>query len=329
MLTAASDHRRLAAAKAFLLLALLLTASSTPLHVRAAATATAAAAAPACSADGSDAWSCAPAAQHAAYAAAAAAAAGSSDGGSVGHSLARLHATSRLLLQRSTVETACSSSQGANFDDAADPLYVLQMAEALLGDSRLRVTDARLRGSCRALGSATFSSPHAFAAFFPAAVVLSTGDATQAAGDMQDGRAPLSTDLQQPGDASIGAYTHDAAVLEIDLTTSPAVGSHEQLVLSYMFGSEEYGSKSPNPDMLSITISSSSSSGANSRSRQGSRGAEAATDLALLPGGSHIPTPSVLESSKAAASAAQVFSNSGGRYRTALDGFTQVCLVKC
>jgi hypothetical protein len=202
------------------------------------------------------------------------------------------------------------------------------MAESLLGDSRLRVTDARLRGSCRALGSATFSSPHAFAAFFPAAVVLSTGDAMQAAGDMQDSRNPLSTDLQQPGDAAIGAYTHDAAVLEIDLSTSPAVGRHEQLVLSYLFGSEEYGSKSPNPDMLSITISSSSGSSGNDASNKSRGAARAATDLAVLPGGSHMQTPSAVQTTTAAG-AAQVFSNSGGKHRTALDGFTQVCLVIC
>lgn len=230
---------------------------------------------------------------------------------------ADLQIPSRQLLQSSAVTSACagagSSSAGAMSDSAA----VFQTAQTLLGDSRLQLTDARFTGSCRALGSAAFSPPHAFAALFPAAVVLSTGDAQHAAGDIQDSHK-LSTDLQQPGDASIGAYTRDAAMLELDLNVSPAIGVTEQLVLNYMFGSQEYGSKNPNPDILSITISRQSGDLGSS--------SEEYTDVAVLPGGSHVPTPSVGDGSKAAV---QVFSNSGGKYRTALNGFTQVRLSSC
>jgi hypothetical protein len=46
------------------------------------------------------------------------------------------------------------------------------------------------------------------------------------------------------------------------------------------------------------------------------------TDLAVLPGGSKLQAPSVADGAK---SHPQVFSNSGGRYKTVLNGFTQVC----
>jgi hypothetical protein len=202
-------------------------------------------------------------------------------------------------------------------NDQADRLSVIGIAEALLGDSRLQITDARFYGSCQALVSAAFPPPHALAAFFPAAVVLSTGDAAQAAGNVQAGGQALSTDWQQPGDSSLGAYTHDAAVLELDISTSPELAGNQQIVLSYLFGSEEYGTKNPNPDMVSITISSSNSGGGGSRTG----GAAAATDVAVVPGGGRIPAPSVSGDGEAAV---QVFSNAGGRYRTALNGFTQV-----
>jgi hypothetical protein len=222
------------------------------------------------------------------------------------------------------ITSACSSnSEERDAFSIADQATLLQIAGALIGDSRLQVTHARLKGSCRALGTAAFPPPHAFASLFPAAVVLSTGDVQQAVGSIHDSvRSSLSTDLQQPGDASTGAYTHDAAVLEIDLSTSPAIGGNEQIVLSYLFGSEEYGSKNPNPDVLSISISGQGSvdSSSHSSSRMGSSGAET-TDLAVLPGGSKLQPPSVTDGAK---SHPQVFSNSGGRYKTVLNGFTQV-----
>lgn len=216
-----------------------------------------------------------------------------------------LHSHSRSLLQTAGAATACGSGSRGPADRSA----IMQFASTLLGDSRLRVTDARFRGSCRALGLAQFASPHTFAAMFPAAVVLSTGDAQAAAGDMQPAGSALSTDLQQPGDTSIGAYTHDAAVLELDLSTSPSLSGSEQLLLSYLFGSEEYSSKNPNPDVLSIAIRDN--------------GSGAITDLAVLPGGGKVPPPAV---TAGGSSAVQVFSNSVGRYRTVFNGFTQVCL---
>jgi hypothetical protein len=230
---------------------------------------------------------------------------------------ADLQTPSRQLLQSSAVTSACAGATSSSTGAMSDPAAVFQIAQTLLGDSRLQLTDARFTGSCRALGSAAFLPPHAFAAFFPAAVMLSTGDAQHAAGDLQDSQK-LSTDLQQPGDASIGAYTRDAAVLELDMSVSPAIGVTEQLVLNYMFGSQEYGSKNPNPDILSITISRQSSETASS--------SEDYTDIAVLPGGAHVPVPSVGDGSKAAV---QVYSNSGGKYRTALNGFTQVRLSSC
>jgi len=217
-----------------------------------------------------------------------------------------LHSQSRNLLQSAGAATAC----GGGSKGPADRSAIMQFASTLLGDSRLRITDARFRGSCRALGLAQFAPPHAFAALFPAAVVLSTGDAQAAAGDMQPAGNTLSTDLQQPGDTSIGAYTRDAAVLELDLSTSPSLSGSEQLLLSYLFGSEEYSSKNPNPDVLSIAIRDNNSG--------------AVSDLAVLPGGGKVPPPAV---TAGASSAVQVYSNSGGRYRTVFNGFTQVCVV--
>jgi hypothetical protein len=203
-----------------------------------------------------------------------------------------------------------------------DQAALLQIAGALVGDSRLQVTHARLKGSCRALVTAAFSPPHAFAALFPAAVVVSTGDGQQAVSSMHDSvRSTLSTDLQQPGDASIRAYTHDAAVLEIDLSTSPAIGGNEQIVLSYLFGSEEYGSKNPSPDVLSISISGPSSIDSSRSSSSIGISAAVTTDLAVLPGGNKLQPPSAAAGAK---SHPQVFSNSGGKYKTVLNGFTQV-----
>lgn len=233
------------------------------------------------------------------------------------------------------VNNVCSSSS-SSFGSPVDPSSVLQVAAGLLGDSRLQITDARFTGSCEALGAAVLGPRHTFGAIFPAAVVLSTGDVQQGAGDTQDPMHTLSTDLQKPGDASMGAYTHDAAVLEIDLVTSPAVGSSsgQQLVLNYMFGSEEYGSKNPNPDALSITIRAATSHATSSSSNSGgdsgvgvissSMGIVTAADLTVLPGGGRIQPPSAVTDSATGSQAVQVFSNSGGRYRTALDGFTQV-----
>jgi hypothetical protein len=154
---------------------------------------------------------------------------------------------------------------------------------------------------------------------FPAAVVLSTGDAQQAAGDgLQESGRMLSTDLQQAGDASIGAYTQDAAVLEAELTTGPNVGTDQQLVLSYLFASEEYGTKTPNPDVLSLTLTPHTSRSSNS----GGGGGAATADLAVLPGGEHLQPPAVADG--AAMPAVKVFSNAAGRYRTVFNGFTQV-----
>jgi hypothetical protein len=105
-------------------------------------------------------------------------------------------------------------------------------------------------------------------------------------------------------------------VLEIDLSTSPVIGGNEQIVLSYLFGSEEYGSKNPNPDVLSISISGPSSSSSSMGSS-----AAVTTDLAVLPGGNKLQPPSAAAGAK---SHPQVFSNSGGKYKTVLNGFTQV-----
>lgn len=217
------------------------------------------------------------------------------------------HFHSRHLLQSAAITTACSSS--STNSAAADRAAILQIARSLVGDSRLQVAHARFTGSCKAVGFTALTAPHAFAALFPAAVVLSTGDVQQAAGDSQDSGYLLSTDLLQPGDSTIGVYTRDAAVLEIDLSTSSAVADGEQLVLTYLFGSEEYSTKNPNPDILSISIKDYSTG--------------AVSDLAILPGGTRIPPPAVANGGNKPG--VHVYNNAGGKYRTALNGFTQVC----
>jgi hypothetical protein len=208
----------------------------------------------------------------------------------------------RQLLQNSYVATVCDAYSGS-VDDAA----VTEFATKLLGDSRLQLIDARFSGACNAFGLATLSQPHALAKFFGGAVVLSTGNAAQAVGDLNDGSRLVSSDLQQSGDASIGSYTYDAAVLELDISIAGSSSrSSSEVVLSYLFASEEYGSSTPNPDAFSIAAKTSSGSDY--------------TDIAVLPGGTEIPPPS------AAASSVPVglYSNTGSRYRTALNGFTEV-----
>ncbi|WIA29786.1 hypothetical protein OEZ86_012260 [Tetradesmus obliquus] len=210
---------------------------------------------------------------------------------------------SRQLLQTSYVATVCDAYSGS-VDDAA----VTEFASKLLGDSRLQLVDARFTGACNAFGLATLSQPHALAKFFGGAVVLSTGDAAAAVGDLNDGSRLVSSDLQQSGDASIGSYTYDAAVLEIDISIagSSSSGSDSEVVLSYLFGSEEYGSSTPNPDAFSLTAKTSSGGDY--------------TDIAILPGGVKIPPPSAAGSSLPVG----LYSNTGSRYRTALNGFTEV-----
>jgi hypothetical protein len=216
------------------------------------------------------------------------------------------HGRRQLLQSSSYAETACSADDGA-----LDAAAVQSFATTLLGDSRLAVTAVRFMGACQALARASMAPPHAFAGLFPAALVLSTGDAAAAAGDVQDAWQPLSTDLQWPGDANIGARTRDAAILELELAVSPGVSGDKQLVLQYLFGSEEYGTQTPNPDVLSISIAATATAGS-----------EAAADVAVLPAGGRIAPPTAGGQQDAGV---QVYSNSAAKHRTALNGFTQVC----
>ncbi|KAF6256391.1 hypothetical protein COO60DRAFT_1702340 [Scenedesmus sp. NREL 46B-D3] len=188
-----------------------------------------------------------------------------------------------------------------------DHAAVKGFASKLLGDSRLQLADARFSGACNAFGLATVSQPHALANFFGGAVVLSTGNAAAAIRDVNGGSTLVSADLQQSGDARIGSYTYDAAVLEIDISIAGSSTSNSnEVVLSYLFASEEYGSTTPNPDAFSIAAKTSSGSGY--------------TDVAILPGGMKIPPPSASGSSLPVG----LYSNTGSRYRTALNGFTEV-----
>jgi hypothetical protein len=202
------------------------------------------------------------------------------------------------------VATACDA-YSSHINSAA----VQQFAAKLLGDSRLQLGDVRFSGACNAFGLATLSQPHALAKFFGGAVVLSTGDAAAGIGELNGGSSIVSSDLRQSGDNSIGSYTYDAAVLELDISiagsSSSSSGSNE-LVLSYLFASEEYGSTTPNPDAFSIAAKTSSGS--------------QYTDIAILPGGVKIPPPSDGANSVPVG----LYSNAGSRYRTALNGFTEV-----
>lgn len=214
--------------------------------------------------------------------------------------------SSRHLLQSSYVSTVCDAYSGS-IDDAA----VKEFASKLLGDNRLAVADARFSGACNAFGLATLSAPNALAKQFGGALVLSTGDAAAAVRDTNDPSQLLSTDLKQSGDTSIGSYTYDAAVLDIDISVAPSSSGSSsrnagELVLSYLFASDEYGASNPNPDALSITAKSSSGSDT--------------TDVAILPGGTKIPPPSAFINTVPVA----IYMNTGSLYRTALNGFTQV-----
>jgi hypothetical protein len=201
------------------------------------------------------------------------------------------------------VATACDA-----YSSAVDVAAIKEFASKLLGDSRLQLGDVRFSGACNSLGLATLSQPHTFAKFFGGAVVLSTGDAAAAIADLNDASRLVSSDLKQSGEASIGSYTYDAAVLELDIRivgSSSNSGSNE-IVLSYLFASEEYGLIAPNPDAFTIAAKASSSS--------------QYTDIAVLPGGVKIPPPSIGDSSAPVG----LYSNSGSSYRTALNGFTEV-----
>jgi hypothetical protein len=208
----------------------------------------------------------------------------------------------RQLLQSSYVATACDA-----YSNSIKSVAVQQFAAKLLGDSRLQLGDVRFSGMCNAFGLATLSQPHALAKFFGGAVVLSTGDAAAALEELNGGSRILSSDLRQSGDTSIGSYTYDAAVLELDIIIagSSSSGSNE-IVVSYLFASEEYGSTTPNPDAFSIAAKTSSSS--------------QYTDIAILPGGVKIPPPS----NGGSFVPVGLYSNTGLRYRTALNGFTEV-----
>jgi hypothetical protein len=200
------------------------------------------------------------------------------------------------------VATACDA-----YSSSVNSAAVQGFAAKLLGDSRLQLGDVRFSGACNAFGIATLSQPHALAKFFGGAVVLSTGDAAAAIGELNGGSSIVSSDLRQSGDNSIGSYTYDAAVLELDISIagSSSSGSNE-LVLSYLFASEEYGSTTPNPDAFSIAAKTSSGS--------------QYTDIAILPGGVKIPPPS----NGANSVPVGLYSNAGSRYRTAFNGFTEV-----
>jgi hypothetical protein len=223
--------------------------------------------------------------------------------------LASTHA--RHLLQASYVSAVCDKYGGA------DSQAVINFASKLVGDPRITVVDARYKGACIAFGMATLSPPHALAPQFSSALVLSTGDAAAAGAEASSGtNSFLSTDLHQAGDSSIGSYTYDAAILEIDLAVlntaaaseadlAPVDGS-QQLVFKYMFGSDEYGSSTPNPDVLSIRIKGSD--------------APDFTDISVLPGGAKLPPPGA----SSVASPVQVYANAGRRYNTVLNGFSQV-----
>jgi hypothetical protein len=218
------------------------------------------------------------------------------------HAAVEVQLSRRHLLQSSYLAAVCDAYSGS-----VDAAAVQEFASKLLGDSRLQLVDARFSGACNAFGLATLSQPHALAMFFGGAIVLSTGNAAAAIGDLNDGSRLVSSDLQQSGDPSIGSYTYDAAVLELDISIagSSSTGSNE-VVLSYLFASEEYGTSTPNPDAFSIAAKTSSGSDY--------------TDIAILPGGIKIPPPSAAGSSVPAG----LYSNTGSRYRTVLNGFTEV-----
>jgi hypothetical protein len=118
--------------------------------------------------------------------------------------------------------------------------------------------------------------------------------------------------------------------LRLGVVGGAAAVDGAQLVLHYLFASEEYGALSPNPDSLSITISPAGGLGSSSLPASGAAAAAAAAadggggggpwQLALLPGGMRLPPPGVDESAAGFA----LYRNAHSQYRTAWDAFTEV-----
>lgn len=230
------------------------------------------------------------------------------------------HGSHRHLLQSSYIATACDTA-----NKLVDSVVVQALASKLVGDAKLHLTAARFSGACNAFGVAAFSSTNSIAQQFSTALVLSTGDVSSVAAETNDPTARLSTYLNQPGDSSIGSYTYDAAILELDITVQPTSSNSgsNQLILDYLFGSEEYGLANANPDAIVIAIrpnSNSSTSSSDPKNRSGNS-LQGYNDLALLPGGTHLPPPGAA----AASVPIDVFYNTGSTYNTAWNGFTQVC----
>jgi hypothetical protein len=167
----------------------------------------------------------------------------------------------RSLLQNSG---GSNTSSSATFRDACNPLDFAAAAAApeqptgassttnapalsaiaarLLGDTRLQLKAVRYLGACGAIGLAIPAPPSALAGLMPAAVVLSSGAAADAAAP-SNGPKRSSTAYGTPAPVGSGfpAGSFDAAVLELEIAVAPGTPPHSQMSLAYLFGSEEFG----------------------------------------------------------------------------------------
>lgn len=206
----------------------------------------------------------------------------------------------RLLQAGDSAVSVCDPTTG-QLDDAA----VLALASQLLGDTRLRLADARFTGDCRQLGAGVFTAPNPLAQQLSGAAILSTGQATLAAASNPN-TTTTSSGFNLPGDPSLGASSVDAAILEVDVVVGSLGSSAAQLVLGYSLASAEFAASSPGTDRFLIQVAVQFS--------------ERASNVAVLPGGAAMPAPGTRQ----VPDPAQLQLNSNNQLPTALRGWTTV-----
>lgn len=139
-----------------------------------------------------------------------------------------------LLVTMAVLAVGAGAQTGDIVTTDLDSVTPQQLGQILAG-AGATITNVTYTGSPKSAG--TFSG--GIAAGFPieSGVILSSGDIAEIVGPNDAGGA--GTDIGTAGDPDldqlIGGTTHDAAILEFDVTTTTS-----DLVISYVFASEEY-----------------------------------------------------------------------------------------